>query len=507
MNEITGLHNHPSIILEKLWKAMFFIVVVFIGSINDFIEAAALIKAGNVWEGLLAAGGGFLIIVLIVLWNIIRWYKTTITIKDGTIEIERRTLNRNINTIAVQNISNINLEQNIFEMIIGTYKLKLDTSSLSTAETTDVEIVLKKKDAYDVKNLIMQMMQEINASETDKASFGTDVSAVREAVLPMQEIPDNEYDIIYTTKEIIMSCFVCTNILLVLITIGLIISSIISITATIKTTEDVISLIAAGIFQLFAGGSFIAVIIKSWLSAFAFRAKRCDNKVYVSCGLVKKRKYAVPVDTINAVYIESTVLGRIFKRASVKVINIGGEGDDVAGMQLLLAGTEKELKEKLAVLLPEYTFPEHTKVKRQPVKVFWCKIVCSVIFTACFMLGLWIGIKVMQETLPNTVWAVIPVCIMLLSIVGNVLAYRVNGLHVDEQYLVISQGMFAKKIKTIPYGKIQYITQKTGPLERLMHVKHANISILASAAYRSNPIKSFPVSEFDKIHEYMKKTY
>ena len=69
MNEITGLHNHPSIILEKLWKAMFFIVVVFIGSINDFIEAAALIKAGNVWEGLLAAGGGFLIIVLIVLWN------------------------------------------------------------------------------------------------------------------------------------------------------------------------------------------------------------------------------------------------------------------------------------------------------------------------------------------------------------------------------------------------------------------------------------------------------
>ena len=286
MNEITGLHNHPSIILEKLWKAMFFIVVVFIGSINDFIEAAALIKAGNVWEGLLAAGGGFLIIVLIVLWNIIRWYKTTITIKDGTIEIERRTLNRNINTIAVQNISNINLEQNIFEMIIGTYKLKLDTSSLSTAETTDVEIVLKKKDAYAVKNLIMQMMQEINVSETDEASFGTDVSAAREAVLPMQEIPDNEYDIIYTTKEIIMSCFVCTNILLVLITIGLIISSIISITATIKTTEDVISLIAAGIFQLFAGGSFIAVIIKSWLSAFAFRAKRCGNKVYVSFGLV-----------------------------------------------------------------------------------------------------------------------------------------------------------------------------------------------------------------------------
>lgn len=72
-------------------------------------------------------------------------------------------------------------------MIVGTYKLKLDTSSLSTAETTDVEIVLKKKDANAVKSLIMQMMQAINVSETDEASFGTDASAAREAVLPMQE--------------------------------------------------------------------------------------------------------------------------------------------------------------------------------------------------------------------------------------------------------------------------------------------------------------------------------
>lgn len=507
MNEIKGLHNHPSIILEKLWKSMIFIVLIFVGSIDDFAEALAFIKSGNVWEGLMAAGGGFLLIVLVVLWNVIRWYKTTITIKDGTIEIERRTLNRKVNTISVHNISNINLEQNIFEMIVGTYKVKLDTSSLSTSEKTDVEIVLKKKDAYAVKNCIIRMMQEINISETDKGSFNTDVSNTQESVLPMQEIADNEYDIIYTTKEIIMSCLVRTNILFVLITISLIISSIVSITARINNTEDVISLIVSGGVQFFAGGSFGAVIIKAWLSDFAFRAKRCDDKVYVSCGLVKKRKYVVPVDTINAVYIESTVLGRIFKRASVKVINIGGEGDDVAGMQLLLAGTEKELREKLAILLPEYTFPERTKIKRQPVKVFWYKTVCSVIFTGCFMLGLFIGIKVMQETLPNTAWVVIALCFMLLSIIGNVLAYRTNGLHVDEQYLVISQGMFAKKIKTIPYGKIQFITQKTGPLERLMHVKHANISILASVANRSNPIKSFPVSEFDKIHEYMKKTY
>ena len=39
-------------------------------------------------------------------------------------------------------------EQNfLFEMLIGTYKVKCDTNSLSTADKTDVKIVLKKKEA------------------------------------------------------------------------------------------------------------------------------------------------------------------------------------------------------------------------------------------------------------------------------------------------------------------------------------------------------------------------
>lgn len=50
-------------------------------------------------------------------------------------------------------ISNINLEQNLFEMIMGTYTLKIDTSSLTTADNTDLEFVLKKEQAYWVKKL------------------------------------------------------------------------------------------------------------------------------------------------------------------------------------------------------------------------------------------------------------------------------------------------------------------------------------------------------------------
>ncbi len=503
MNDSKAFRNHPSIILEKIWKVMIFLVVIFIGSMDDLMNAAALIKGGDIWEGIAALGGGFLLIVIIVLWNVIRWYKTTITIKDGTIEIVRKTLNRHVNTIAVQNISNINLEQNIFEMLVGTYKLKLDTSSLSTAERTDVEIILKKKHANDVKNLIMQMMRELDDARADSDN-DKDVS------LSVQEISEDDYDIAYNTKEIIASCIFRTNILLFVITIGLFISSviaIISVIPTMHTASDAVSLIAAIFMQLFAGGSFAAVIIKSWLADFAFRAKRRDNKVYVSCGLIKKRKYAVPVDTINAVSIEYTMLGRIFGRASVKVINIGGEGEDVAGMQLLLAATGNELKDKLEILLPEYTFPDKKSIKRQPLKVFWCKLLKQVIWTLCFMLAVLIVCKAFAWVIPGVILRASVWAFILISVTGNVLAYCANGLCVDDKYVVISGGMFAKKIVLIPYEKIQYITEKMGPIEGLMHVRHADISILASMANRKNSVKSFPASEFEKLYEHLEKTY
>ena len=77
-----------------------------------------------------------------------------------SIVIEQNTLNRKKNTIGIKNISNVNTEQNLFEMLLGTYKVKLDTNSLSTADKTDVKIVLKKAQAEWFKNAVMSLMEE-----------------------------------------------------------------------------------------------------------------------------------------------------------------------------------------------------------------------------------------------------------------------------------------------------------------------------------------------------------
>ena len=50
-------------------------------------------------------------------------------------------------------------------MFLGTCKVKLDTNSMSTADQTDVKIVLKKADAEQLKGYIMKLMRQCKGEE------------------------------------------------------------------------------------------------------------------------------------------------------------------------------------------------------------------------------------------------------------------------------------------------------------------------------------------------------
>ena len=69
--------------------------------------------------------------------------------------------------------------------------------------------------------------------------------------------------------------------------------------------------------------------------------------------MFNKRKYTIPVDKINAVVIDEPLIGRLFKRRNVEIINIGMGDDENEGAQLLLSCTKDEYLKKMKILLPE----------------------------------------------------------------------------------------------------------------------------------------------------------
>lgn len=152
--------NHISVILEQLGATFGILFVLFFTNIDDVID---YIEKGSSEELSLTVyiGGGVILAVflLIFLYQWIIWSKTYISICDNSIVIERNTWNKKKNTIGLKNISNVNTEQNLLEMLLGTCKVKLDTNSMSTSDKTDVKIILKKAEAEQFRLYVMKLMQ------------------------------------------------------------------------------------------------------------------------------------------------------------------------------------------------------------------------------------------------------------------------------------------------------------------------------------------------------------
>ena len=156
---------------------------------------------------------GILLIVTIItfIFSWISWAKTYISIVDNTLIWEKNTINKKKKTIAVQNISNINTEQNIFEMIMGTCKVKLDTNSKSTSDTTDFKIVLKKKKAEEFKKMIMGLMRDVEVANLEKISSNIEGSEEKNVAINRQAIDEkyemfdenSDYDVTTTMKDMI----------------------------------------------------------------------------------------------------------------------------------------------------------------------------------------------------------------------------------------------------------------------------------------------------------------
>ena len=284
--------NHFSIVLPNLKKIIWMIVYAF---------AIAFLQE-DLKEAMLTVITWIVLIIVIVGWQIIVWRKTWITIEDNSIVIERNTrVSRKKNTIGIANISNVNLEQSFFAMIIGTCKLKLDTNSLSTANDTDVTIVLKKKQAEEVRMLLTTRISGESVQNNDQTAENRNVEQGTRA--DMGEL-------------LLHGIFASRFLYVFLIPLFLIFEFVTEMTTkdfnsmvqdvndfatgTIGITAFIISAVVSWMF-LALGFNLIRTVIKYW----EFQIERNDEKLILQYGLTKKVTYSIPVNKIQAVVVNS----------------------------------------------------------------------------------------------------------------------------------------------------------------------------------------------------------
>lgn len=538
--------NHPSLMLEQLGVFGVIIITFLISSLDDLDEILGDIKNSDSTTLLII----ILVILAVILFrlavNTIVWYKTWITVDETSITITKNTIFRSVNTIGLRNISNINIERNLLERILGTSTVKIDTESRSTADTTDVTILLRKDKAEVLRERLLAGATAAKHTQTIAANEQLDGTAGAAASVPnndqisratsvqnsgqmstVSSVPDNGQvtsanaapnsrqvlsEVAYNTKQVLTHCVYSASIISLLVCLAALIAIIAFFLKMVvfgdHSIGSLIQMIPTALGGIVVIGSFVYAALRSLIGDFfryySFRIKRMPDHLHMEFGLFKRTSYEIPIKRISSIIVQRPVFSRISKRCFVDIINIGMGDEKEENTRLLLSIPEKHLPELLHRLLPEfdaYFTESDTAPIRPPKAIWWKKIIDSAKLLVFLAIGWTLMITVFGVTgLPAVLGCIGSfVLAMLIYLIGCYGTYKANKLQLRENYIAITNGMFASSTQFIDYHKIQYIELQQTPVERLLHLQHGIVYILAGAMNSFTGIPCFAKEQIDPI--------
>ena len=487
MEKDIRFRNHISVILEQLGAAFGILLVLFVTNIDNLID---YVEGGTAEElGTTAFIGGMLLFAVLVcslLYQWMIWAKTYISICDNSIVIERNTINKKKNTIGIKNISNVNTEQNLLEMLLGTCKVKLDTNSMSTSDKTDVKIVLKKADAEQFRSYVMKLMRgeneemEEEAGEEEKAwSIQTDFADI---------FIHGLFSINLLSIFVVLGCLVAVA--------GVAAQAV----SSVKAGESIGQMLVSFLMLAIVLSSAIWDIVKGFIRYYDFKIKRSEKKLYIRYGVLKKVNYTIPIEKVSALKLKQTFFARFTGRYMAEIVNIG-MGDDAAEAEsfFLPYCKRSKMEERVRLLLPEFSEAVQMETKRQPKRV-WIAWIWPVFL---FVMFLGIGTITSLVYFPEfQEWILLGAALLSTwTILLMVTRYLTAGISVGNDYIAIANGYFGRVFCYMSYRDIQYLEFSQNLCASCVKLQKGSIHLLASSANREQGIPYISLEDGEKIKE------
>ena len=502
---------HVSIIFEECATFIGSAFLLVLLNVSDFFTDDTMTGNDAMYGALAIVGIIFALMLFVLLRGILRWRKTTITIDREAIVWERDTLNKKKLTIGIKNISSINVERNIFERIIGTAKLKIDTNSLSTANKTDVMFLFKHAEALQYKEYLEMLVRVVTGEDIEENSIEVEDDVEVEDVSEQETSSKSAHgknkviaEYTSTEGEIIMHCLYDISIFSLIVCGVPTIFGIVEIFRTIFSGNinlgELLGILTVVI--TFGYAAFYSVIGKL-LRYYGLSVKRSGNRLHMKYGLLKIREYVIPVEKINAIHINQSMIARFFHRYHVTMdcVGVGDENNEIA--QLTLSLPYDEVIKRVSQILPEYDINQISGVERISPKAFWHKL-RGLFILAILCAGFWVGAIVTAEGQMDATLVIIASTTMAVLFMWSAmvifLQLKTEGSMFGEKHLVTVTGTFGKDIMVISYKKVQYASTNQSPMTKFTRLVLGHINILAAGA---GSVKKVPYITEDKV-EFLK---
>lgn len=471
-------HPHFTNVLSRFFTAILPIVFIFFINISSSLEEDLSKVSSDEAVILLIFGTLFAILAIIFGLLCLGWRFTYVSAENDTLLYESGIINKKKVSIPFSKINTIDLGRNLFQRIVGTCKLKLDTGAMTsgTAKESEMDLVFSLKDAESIRSYILarragdeQALFDAGEKTPEKvekgpnwcirASFGdffmyglTSSSAwtlllmIISALLFISQLSDRVSDMIFSTAE--QGANAAVGIMqrysIIVVILGLL-----------------------GAFVAYVIVANLWSILLATFRFYDFRAARDGRNIVIRYGLVSLKSYTLPVANIHAVTVKQNLLQQLLGRASIEVTSIGyGNEKDETSLLFPIVKLSR-LEALLGELLPEYKCDfEYTRASKRSVPFFIVRplILLALLYGA----ALCVLSLVFETVVPAAILAGICFAVNILSCI---LSYKHAAFGYSSKNIAVCSGGIRYTRSILLTDAVQSVRSSAGPFARRMGVR------------------------------------
>ncbi|MCU9615157.1 PH domain-containing protein [Caldibacillus lycopersici] len=259
-----------------------------------------------------------IVMVLLIVFGVISWMRFNYRLEEQEIRIEHGVFIRKKRYIPCERIQSISTTEGMLQRLFGLVKLTIETAG-GSGEAEAVLAAISKHEANEIQLYIKHAKEQI--SETEEAN--EDV-AERTNVLEQKNIVFR-----MSFKEIFILAISSGGALGVIAAVFAFCSHFDELVPYERLYDRLETIVANGvIIAIFMGllvilFAYCIAIIRTMIKYAYFSVEKTAENLVVSHGLLEKQNINVPLNRIQGIIIEESIIRKLFGLATVSVINAG----------------------------------------------------------------------------------------------------------------------------------------------------------------------------------------
>ena len=428
---------------------------------------------------ILAAVGILLAVsALMLLYCAFRWRYTFVSAEENTLIYETGKFLKKRVAIPFEKINTIDMGRNLFERLVGTCRLKIDTGAYSTSQEknrSEMNLVFTLAEADEIRGYILRR------AETDadtEAALGSEKNPI------VSKEPDwviragaGDFILYGLTSSSVWKLF--WMIVLGVMCVAELAEGLLAQTAeaVLPFAQDAIEtvtrhnlftlvLLLAAVYLGTAIVSDVYTMVWASIRFYGFRVAREGRSVIVRYGLITEKNYTLQVRNIHALIVRQNLFQQMLGRCSVEAVcmGFGDEKDETA--LLLPIIKQSKLNALLGVILPEYVTEMNIRPRKRAGLLFHAVLPVVIWAAVCAGICAVCGWLEIPKALPVAL-SVVAVAVRLLS---GVLAYRNTALDWNERVVSVQCGGLMKRVYRIRTDAVQEVQVNTDLIKRLFGI-------------------------------------